>query len=219
MNGPDGIKHKSPGVDEPWHFIDPTKKEDRGLLTDVDNHIHNLSAALRGDNRVRAAFEASWLAHVIVDGLTPAHHFPMGAKIEELFGKPYTERTSVRDKNIIRGINMRDTLSKNWQYWGTKGVITTHFNFEVGVASIIYAERFNDFKITKRDISDLQKNGFEAVYLKSVQKIDALKMYDELNETGWTVSLAQTTKEILAPEMIRMVTLAWYQAVMLPRKD
>ncbi len=22
-NGPDGIKRKSPGVDEPWHFIDP----------------------------------------------------------------------------------------------------------------------------------------------------------------------------------------------------
>ena len=217
LNGPDGIKRKSPSIDEPWHFIDPTKSEDRSLIGDVNDHLHNLTEALRSKNEVRSAFEASWLAHAIIDGLTPAHHFPMSAKIEELWGKPYHERSSVREKNIIKGLNLRDTLSKNWQYWGTKGVITTHFNFEIGVASVIYSDRFNGFKINKVDLDNLRQLGFEKMYIESVQKIDALKMYDELNKTGWTVSLAQTTKLVLIPEMIKMVALAWYKALILSR--
>ena len=49
-NGPDGIKHKSPAVDEPWHFINPDDPSDTNLLDMVDGHIANLAKALKEDN-------------------------------------------------------------------------------------------------------------------------------------------------------------------------
>src|SRR5690606_10212914 len=84
LNGPDGIKRKSPGQDEPWHYLDPADLEDNGLRTMIADHMYNLTVALTNDNRQRAAFEAAWLAHAITDGLTPAHHYPLEEKLEEL---------------------------------------------------------------------------------------------------------------------------------------
>ncbi len=211
-NGPDGIKRKSPSVDEPWHFIDPINQDDRALLTTINDHRFNLTKALRDNNQVRAAFEAAWLAHAIVDGLTPSHHYPMGDKIQELWGKSHDERASVREKNLIRGVNGLDTIAKNWEYWGAGGVFTTHIMFELGVATAISSDRFKDFKITKRDITRLERIGFEEFLLYSLRRIDRLKMYDELGVRGWTQRLARQTRKILIPTMIKAVTLAWYQA-------
>ena len=73
--GPDGLKRKSPGVDEPEHFIEPG--HDNGVLIGyIRDHQYNLKEALKNGNKERAAFEAAWLAHALTDGLTPAHHFP-----------------------------------------------------------------------------------------------------------------------------------------------
>lgn len=218
-NGPDGIKRKSPSVDQPWHFIDPTKPGGSKLIIEINDHIYNLSKALKNNNSIRAAFEAAWLSHVVVDGLTPAHHYPLGDKIAELWGKSHDERTSIRDKNIIHGVNLRDTIAKNWEYWGARGVFTTHGMFEMGVASAIASDNFKDLIIDKKDISHLKKLGFEAIFLESLRKIDKLKMYDNLGNNGWTQGLAKQTKNILVPEMIRLVTLAWYQAVIILPED
>ena len=84
-NGPDGIKRKSPSIDEPWHFIDPTNIENSPLITVIEQHLSNLTAALTSNNTERAAFEAAWLSHAITDGLTPAHHYPLEEKLTELF--------------------------------------------------------------------------------------------------------------------------------------
>src|SRR5258708_39950832 len=74
-NGPDGLKRKSAGHHEPSHFYDPL--EGRGaVLAEIRNHYVLLVDALRKQDKVRSAFEASWLAHAITDGLTPAHHYP-----------------------------------------------------------------------------------------------------------------------------------------------
>ena len=113
-NGPDGIKRKSPSVDEPWHYIDPTKPDDRDLVVMILDHHYNLVQALRQNNTVRAAFEAAWMSHAIVDGLTPAHHYPLSDKIEELWGRPKEERLTVLDKNFIHGTTGLDTINKNW---------------------------------------------------------------------------------------------------------
>ena len=113
MNGPDGVKRKSPSKDEPWHYIDPTNHSDTALLDLIDDHIVNLSNALASTNTERAAFEAAWLAHAIVDGLTPAHHFPLSEKIHELWGHPKEDRTSIKSKNIIPGDTKREQVSKN----------------------------------------------------------------------------------------------------------
>jgi len=217
-NGPDGIKRKNPSVDQPWHFIDPENPYESNLLTEINDHIYNLAQALRNNNNVRTAFEAAWLSHAIVDGLTPAHHYPLGDKIAELWGKPHDERTSIRDKNIIHGSSLRDTISKNWEYWGVRGVFTTHGMFEMGVATSIASDNFKNLEINKKDINNLKKIGFESVFLNSLNKIDSLKMYEYLGQNGWTGKLAKQTRRVLVPEMIKVVFLSWYQAIILVDK-
>lgn len=215
LNGPDGIKRKSPSKDEPWHYIDPSKPEDKGLVLIINDHLYNLAQALRMKNEERAAFEASWLAHAVVDGLTPAHHYPLNDKIEELFGKPHHERLTIVEKNFIKGNSYRDTISKNWQYWGAGGVFTAHYTYEWGVASTIASEKFEESNPSREDIINLTKKGFEEVFMASVHKIYAMKMYDEFISSGWTHNLADETRTILIPEIIRVVCLAWYYAVYL----
>ena len=213
-NGPDGIKRKSPGRDEPWHYIDPTNLKDVAIVEMINDHIFNLASALREKNHERAAFESAWMAHAIVDGLTPAHHYPLSDKIEELWGKSHTERLTIRDKNIIKGKNRRDTISKNWQYWGGGGVFTAHLMFELGVASTIVSVKFEEPCMTQHDVEQLRTRGFETLFLEAVHKIDDLKMYDEFGAKGWTRQLANRTRKVLIPEIVRLVMLGWYQAIL-----
>jgi hypothetical protein len=220
LNGPDGIKRKSPSVDEPWHHIDPTNPEDTAILGLIHDHIYNLSSALREDNMERAGFEAAWLAHAVTDGLTPAHHDDLGGKIEELWGKAHHERDSVRDKTIIRGDDLVDTFKKNWKYWGGGGVFTAHIMFEWGVAMTIGPVKFGPHTgANANDIIRLEKNGFEALFYESLRKIHAMNMYEEFGKKGWTHELAAQTKDELIPEIVKAVTLAWYQAVLMAEQN
>lgn len=217
-NGPDGIKRKSPSKDEPWHFINPNNPKDRQLIGLIHDHAHNLSYALRDDNTERAAFEAAWLAHAIVDGLTPAHHYPLNEKIEELWGKPHTERSTKRDKTIIKGANRRDTMAKNWEYWGVGGVFSAHLAFELGVASTIAGRRFNEVDITAADLEHVEKDGFDIVFLEAMHRVEGLGMYTTFGERGWTRQLARQTQKTLIPEIIKTVCLGWYYSSIMSRK-
>ena len=212
-NGPDGLKRKSPFVDEPWHHINPSDPGDREIIMLIRDHIYNLSQALTDKNSVRASFEAAWLAHAVTDGLTPAHHYQLEEKIEELWGESTKKRTIFKDKSLIKGENARDTVSKNWEYWGAGGVMTQHISFEMGVATAISSEHYKNGVVSYEDVILLNKHGFEKLYLESVNKIYALKIYDEFRETGWTTQMANTIRTDLIPEIIRMVTLAWLQSV------
>lgn len=218
-NGPDGIKRKSPSKDEPWHHINPAKTQGSPLVETIHNHILNLGEALKKDDQTRAAFEAAWLAHTAVDGLTPAHHYPLNDKIEELWGKPHSERITFRDKTIIRGKNWRDTLSKNWQYWGSGGVFTAHYMFEWGVATAILTHPFKKSGPSGNDIIRIQRDGFEALFYESLSRIYAMNMYNEFGKTGWTHDLADQTRRVLIPEIIKIVSLAWYQAILTVESD
>ena len=216
-NGPDGIKRKSPSVDEPWHFIDPEKPEDTTVFEMIVDHQVNLARALKTKNHERAAFEAAWMAHAIVDGLTPAHHFPLADKIEELFGMPHHERSTVREKNIIKGENRRDTLSKNWQYWGKNGIFMNHFVFEFGVATAIVGKKFNKIVITDKDVKELQKKGYEHVFSQIMKEVLALRTYEEFTENGWSKQLRETVRVELVPLIVRAVVLGWSEALLINR--
>lgn len=214
LNGPDGIKRKSPAKDEPWHYIDPNDPDDRQLMVMISDHIYNLSAALSGNNLERAAFEAAWLAHAITDGLTPAHHYPLEGKLEELRGEGIETRVTTRAKLLLPGKNRRAQLRNNWEYWGARGVMTTHLAFEIGVATTIAAQRLDTVKLDATHIKNLQQAGFEAVFFTSLQKIAGLKMYDEFSRQGWTRQLANETRRVLVPAIIHTVALGWYQAIL-----
>jgi hypothetical protein len=218
LNGPDGIKRKSPGRDEPWHYINPSDPTDRRLLDMINDHIYNLTEALVADNRERAAFEAAWLAHAITDGLTPAHHYPLEEKLEELRGEGMETRISVKQKILMPGSSRRHQLRNNWAYWGAKGVITTHFAFEHGVATVITGQRLEDLVIAEQDVVRLQQDGFEQLFLATLRHVASLNMYEEFMRTGWTRRLARETKTVLVPAIVEMVTLSWYGALMAAEK-
>lgn len=211
-NGPDGIKRKSPSVDEPWHFIDPTDPSDRQLIDMIHDHHANLITALRSKNQVRAAFEAAWLSHAISDGLTPAHHYPLGDKIEELWGKPKEERLSVIEKNFIRGDTKRETVSRNWKYWGAKGVFMTHALFELGVATSIKTTKFANSQPSPRWLKKADERGLENVFIDAAKEIYELGMYEEFWKRGWTTKLAIQTRRTLIPKICAVVSYAWYTA-------
>lgn len=211
-NGPDGIKRKSPSVDEPWHFIDPTNPTDRAIVTMIMDHHHNLVTALKNKNPERAAFEAAWMAHAITDGLTPAHHYPLSDKIEELWGKPKEERLTVREKNIIKGNGKRDTISRNWVYWGVKGVFLTHGLFELGIATSIKTTKFSGSTPSHRWLKTASAKSLEDVFLEMVQEIYALGMYERFWKEGWNTRLANQTRQRLIPKICAVVTYAWYTA-------
>jgi len=213
LNGPDGIKRKSPGKDEPWHYIDPNNPEDRQLTVMITDHIHNMAAALKANDMIKAGFEAAWMAHAIVDGLTPAHHYPLEAKLEELREQGLETRNSTKEKILLPGKNRRIQLRNNWEYWGAKGVMTTHFGFELGVASTISTHRFEGSTVSREQCNYIEEHGFAKYFEASLQRVADMGMYDEFSKLGWTRHLARETKNDLIPEIAQSVTLGWYQAI------
>lgn len=211
-NGPDGIKSKSPSVDEPWHFISPNATANDPMVKVIEDHLYNLAEALKKGDEERAGFEAAWASHAIVDGLTPAHHFPLAEKIEELWGKAHHERNSTSDKILIKGDGARDSLSKNWEYWGTKGIFSAHLFYEMGVASSLTVGTFSDIGINDRDLRRMEKEGYIPYFLESIKEIDAMGTYQEFIKTGWSVHLGNISRKELVPLIMKNVCLAWYAA-------
>lgn len=211
-NGPDGIKRKRPGVDEPWHFIDPDDPGDTGLLDMIDDHLHNLTIALSGRNRERASFEAAWLAHAIADGLTPAHHYPLEEKLAELRGEGLETRTSKKDKILMPGETRRHQIRNNWEYWGAKGVMTSHIGFEMGVASAVASRPFGSIALPENWQEQLVRP-LRGIFLDSLHHVADMHLYDTYRKRGWTTRLARDTRGFLIPEIVHVIMLAWLQAL------
>jgi hypothetical protein len=212
-NGPDGIKRKSPARDEPWHFYDPYDEEDTQLLGIMEQHYNELVHMLKKGNPERAAFDAAWLAHSIVDGLTPAHHFPYEEKLSELLGTEVTDRDSIKSKLIIPGDTMRESMKKNWKMWGVGGLMSTHGLFEAGIAIMIAPLHFKKAMPSEKEIMNFIDIGYVEYFKRSAREIALLDMYDMFNEKGWSVKLSRLVRNELAPIMIKTVCLSWYSAM------
>ncbi len=209
-NGPDGMKRKNPG-NEPWHFYDPFDPEDNRLGEMIDEHFQILVKELKDKNMERAAFEAAWLSHAMVDGLTPAHHHPYEAELAELrLGKP---QTTIKDKFLVSGETKKAALTNSWKMWGVKGLLTTHAMFELGVASIVTPLRFTNLEVTTADVNEAKKEGLDDYYKRVAREIALLNMYETYYRYGWTAKLGRQTRDELMPRVIRMVTIAWYLAL------
>jgi hypothetical protein len=219
-NGPDGIKRKSPAHDEPWHFIQPFDETDTILLDAVTDHYKLLVSALRADDNVRAGFEAAWLAHAMVDGLTPAHHFPYEAELAELRGGQGKEtRASLKEKIVLPGDTRREQLSNNWKMWGTKGLMTMHGGFEWGVATIIMPMRFKGkVSVSRIEAEHVVEYGIAPWFRRVVQDVARLELYDAFYDNGWTNKLAKDIRRKLAPTLVRSVATAWAAAALEARK-
>jgi hypothetical protein len=213
VNGPDAIKRKSPAKDEPWHYYSPFDESDTGLVEQIESHYHLLSDALRRDDTVRSSFEAAWLAHAIVDGLTPAHHFPYEEKLTELRGGAGIEtRTSIKDKLVLPGQTRREQMRNNWKMWGPRGLLATHGFFEFGVAALLVSFSVKQIKIREQDLQELQEHGIAGLFRRTAREIGGLDMYHRYYESGWTPRLARQARKHLIPAIVKVVTLAWYGA-------
>lgn len=215
QNGPDGIKRKSPAKDEPWHFFDPTDLDDKRLLSSINGHYDELVQALRERNQARSSFEAAWLAHAIVDGLTPAHHFPYEQTLTELRGGQGIEtRNSPKEKLLMHGDTVSEKVGNNWKMWGDKGLLSMHIAFEVGVALIVTPLRLRRATPGAEELFEFRQRGVENMFQKRVYQIAALNMYERFLKSGWTPRLAKQVRRELAPLICNTVTLAWYGAIM-----
>jgi hypothetical protein len=213
-HGPDAIKRKSPAKDEPWHYFQPFDPDDTQLLELIDRHYRKLVTALKHDDDVRAAFEAAWLAHAVVDGLTPAHHYPYEEKLTELRGgSGIADRTTIGKKLIIPGGSTSLQLRNNWKMWGPKGLFTTHAAFEMGVACLIVPIKSRRVRVTDDKISEFQARSLPEWFRKTAQEVARLELYDAFYRTGWTVSLARRVRNQLTPMLVQAVELVWYGAL------
>lgn len=211
-NGPDSAKAKLDGKHAPWHFYDPFDPEDGQLLEQIEAHYANLVNELKNKNRERAAFEASWLAHALVDGLTPAHHYPYESELERLRGEGKETRTTVIKKVVIPGDTKRDILSKNWEMWGAKGLFTTHALFEMGAAVIMAPMTHKIAMPNTYELKTVNHIGLVEFFKRTAREVAMFDMYDHFYRRGWTPKLAKQIRLELAPRMAKIVTLAWLQA-------
>lgn len=211
-DGPDGIKRKTPAQDELWHFINPEDESDRQIVGVLEHNYQELVAALKEGNRTRAAFEAAWLAHGIVDGLTPAHHYPYEDELVRLRGEGIETRTTPKEKLLMPGDNLPQRVSRNWQVWGDKGLMATHFAFEWGVTAIIMPLRFGRAVPSQTELEQAAVQGMSKTFLRAAQEVAALKMYDQFYKSGWTPKLARQVRRELMPRIVRTVTTVWYLA-------
>lgn len=215
VNGPDAIKRKSPAKDEPWHYYSPFDEADTQLLDIMSRHYDDLVVALKAKDEVRAAFEAAWLAHAIVDGLTPAHHYPYEEKLAELRGgKGLETRDSLKNKLIMPGENRREMLLNNWKMWGPRGLIKLHGTFEWGVALVLAPLSQKHIALKPTDVAELQEYGMLGLFRRKAKEIHVLRLYEQYQKRGWTPSLAGEIRKKLAPVIVSMVILAWYAAAL-----
>ena len=211
-NGPDGIKTKSPGRDEPHHFYDPADPQATGLLKVIANHQTGLVKALTSEDWDKAAFEAAWLAHALTDGLTPAHHYPYEQEVN-LLRESKIKPTKLRQKLIFKGSGFKDTLDKNWSFWGAQGLFLSHGLFELGVAVLIKPLSLNHGLPSRYDLKLLEEVGLVEVFQRQAQEIADKDMYARFIRRGWTSGLVKDVRQVLAPLITKSVSLAWYGAI------
>lgn len=214
VNGPDGIKIKSPGVNEPWHYVDPFNEADEQLNNLLNDHYANLVDSLKTKDSIKASFEAAWLAHALVDGLTPAHHYPYEKELAKLRGgEDLSSRTNYRKKLIMPGETKRKKVSNNWKMWGAGGLFATHASFELGVATLIAPLTFKESLPNDSDMQKIKSTNVVDMFNKTAREVAILDMYHNYIKKGWTPKLAWQVRHRLGPALIRTVSLTWYKAL------
>jgi hypothetical protein len=210
LGGPDGIKAKSPSQHDPSHLYDPATGEgDIPVL--IHNHYLRLVQALQENDMIRAAFDAAWLAHYICDGLTPAHHFPLDYYLAEHQARYKQKPRRFKHAMIVPGDTPTDTLRRSWALWGGKGLLTTHFNFELGVATALVGHRIRA-RFNPAQLAAAQLVGPIEFFRREAAAIANLKMYEQFYDSGWTAELGWMVRQRLAPQTVQAIATVWLLA-------
>lgn len=212
-NGPDAPKlKKHEHVEQPWHFIDPLDITDTLLHDLIDGHFEQLVKALRSKDEVRAGFEAAWLAHALVDGLTPAHHYPYEKELAALRGEDRNTRKGLVGRAYVKGDTVRDSLLLSFKLIGPKGLLTSHAMFEAGAYAVMVPLNMERALPSSKDIEVVSSKGIVGLFSQLAREIAALRLYERYTVGGWTQRLSRDIRQELAPRMVRAILLAWYTA-------
>lgn len=212
-HGPDRVhlKREREGG-QPWHFVDPHDEADTSIDLEIQHHYRGLAAALAAKDEIRAAFEAAWLAHALVDGLTPAHHYPYELELEKLRGEGRDTRKGLAGRAFVRGDSLSQSLMRSMKLVGPKGLLTTHAMFEAGAYSLIAPLKLTRGRPNSRELEEVINDGVLATFRNLAREVAGFKIYERFYTRGWTQALSRDVRLELAPRMVKMVTLAWYAA-------
>lgn len=215
-NGPDGanLKKDENGA-QPWHFVNPFDTKDTAIDEEIQYHYESLVSALKDKDEVKASFQAAWLAHSLVDGLTPAHHYPYEEELARLRGDDdRNSRKGLGGRVMIKGTTIRDSTMRSLKLSGPKGLLTNHMMFEAGAYIIIRPLDLKTGIPTKSQLKAVMENGVIKTFRQNAKEIAEQGLYHRFIDAGWTWSLNRAVRKDLAPRMARMITLAWYSASM-----
>lgn len=213
-NGPDGTKlKKKTNVEQPWHFIDPFDVDDNQLMEQIEDHYNALAKALKKQDMIRAAFEAAWLAHALVDGLTPAHHYPYEKELEHLHGVDRQSRKGLAGRVFVKGDTTLQSMHRSFKLMGPKGLLTTHTMFEAGAFTIMAPLRLTKAIPNQQELDTFKEIGVVDYFQRIAREVAALDLYKRFYEKGWTPALSRDIRRELATRMVMVVTVAWYSAL------
>lgn len=213
-NGPDAVKlKKSTDCEQPWHFVNPFDLEDTALVGYINDHYKDLVQALQDDDMVRAAFEAAWLAHSLVDGLTPAHHYPYEKELEDLRGgEDRDSRKGLVGRAYVKGDTAIDSMVRSLKLIGPNGLLTNHTLFEAGVYMIMMPLRIRNAVPTPDELAELRQIGVAAYFERQAREVAAHDLFERYCQAGWTPKLVRDVQRELIPRMVKTVVMAWYAA-------
>lgn len=220
-NGPDGAKLKRlDNGKQPWHFVNPFDSTDTDIDNEIIYHYEGLVEALKKQDHTKASFQAAWLAHALIDGLTPAHHYPYEAELADLRGgQDKDSRKGLVGRVYVKSNTVRESVLQSAKLVGPKGLLTNHAMFEAGAYAIIAPLAINNGKPTKEEIARVKKIGILEEFRNTAREIAEKGMYHRFIAGGWTLDLNKTVRRELAPRMVRMITLAWYDAAITAQKS
>ena len=211
-NGPDGLNTKvglkpkglkPKDLTNPSHEYDPVS--DTGEVpARIANHYAGLVSALKSGDLIRAGFEAAWLAHFVGDGLTPAHQFPLEEKIAAAAARDLTKGDTGKITAAVK---------KNWAIWGAKGHMSTHMNFEMGIAFALVIFPIRP-EFSEHELARARQLGPVEYFKSEARAVSALGLYDRFYRQGWTNDLAVTVKNRLAPQVARTIGTIWLLALL-----
>jgi hypothetical protein len=206
-HGPDGQKFQD-AVCEEQHFLDPSDPLSSPMMEHVWDHYENLIVSLRSHDIKQSAYHAAWLAHGLVDGLTPAHHIPYPEIVESLTTH-HENRNTYLSRLFVKGSGIRDTIKKTNKLMGPKGLLLKHTQFECAAA---LSMQFFQAKNTHIMRSAGSHVSLPSYYAKAVSRVAKLNMYSRFEKSGYNVPLIMDSRRTLGPTMVEVVSTFWYHA-------
>lgn len=122
--------------------------------------------------------------------------------------KEFIKIFGVPIKGLMHGKNAKETLKNNWLYWAKDGYITKHLAFEYGVILVSTPMPLRAM-MPEMKVEDFNEKDIDKIFYDAFHKITQLGMYDEFLKYGWSLKLTKETHDILLPEIVKTIALAW----------